>query len=110
MFHKHLLYMLVISYMLGLLLLFHSAIIHGHLPDRLMHGNYHCSYCQRQIKTDKKQILTDKNNYRPIALTCVTSKLLELLILEKCKGVINTSDNQFGFNENHCTDMCVCLY
>ena len=32
---------------------------------------------------------------------------VELLILEKCKGVINTSDTQFGFKENHSTDMCV---
>ena len=23
------------------------------------------------------------------------------------QGVINTSDNQFGFKENHSTDMCV---
>ena len=37
----------------------------------------------------------------------MASKLLELLILEKCKGVINTADNQFGFKENQSTDMCV---
>ena len=30
------------------------------------------------IVKDNKGILIDKNNYRPIALTCVTSKLLEL--------------------------------
>ena len=33
--------------------------------------------------------------------------LVKLLILEKCKGIINTSDTQFGFKENHSTDMCV---
>ena len=84
-----------------LTMLFNSAIIHGHLPDRLMETII------VPIVKDSKGTLTDKNNYRPIALTCVASKLLELLILEKCKGVINTSDNQFGFKENHSTDMCV---
>ena len=55
-------------------MLFNSAIIHGHLPDRLMETII------VPIVKDSKSTLTDENNYRPIALTCVASKLLELLI------------------------------
>ena len=86
-----------------LTMLFNSAIIHGHLPDRLMETII------VPIVKDSKGTLTDKNNYRPIALTCVASKRLELLILEKYKGVINTSDNQFGFKEISLLT-CVCLH
>ena len=59
------------------------------------------------IVKNNKCVFTDKNNYRPIALTCVASKLLELLILDTCKDTINTSDSQFGFKEKHFTDMCI---
>ena len=57
-------------------LLFNCVNIHGYLPTRLMENFI------VPIVKDNKSILTDKNNYRPIALTCVASKLLELLILD----------------------------
>ena len=81
--------------------LFNSVNIHGYLPTRLMETII------VPIVKDNKVVLTDKNNYRPIALTCVASKLLELLILDTCKDTINTSDSQFGFKEKHSTDMCI---
>ena len=82
-------------------LLFNSVNIHGYLPTRLMETII------VPIVKDNKGVLTDKNNYRPIALTCVASKLLELLILDTCEDTINTSDSQFGFKEKHSTDMCI---
>ena len=48
-----------------------------------------------------------KDNDLCYKLTCVASKLLELLILDTCKDTINTSDSQFGFKEKHSTDMCI---
>ena len=82
-------------------LLFNCVNIHGYLPTRLMETII------VPIVKDNKGILTDKNNYRPIALTCVASKLLELLILDICSDTITTTDSQFGFKENHSTDMCI---
>ena len=35
------------------------------------------------------------------------SKVMELLILRKTECFLNTSDNQFGFNKKHGTDMCI---
>ena len=56
---------------------------------------------------DKKSNLTDQDNYRPIAMTCMSSKILELLILNRYKDLLISNHNQFGFKEKHGTDMCV---
>ena len=76
-------------------------ILHGHLPDRLMDT---CLIWQ--IK-DKKGNISDKDNYRPIAITCASSKILELVILEQFGQYFETNSNQFGFKKGHATDMCV---
>ena len=68
-------------------LLFNCVNIHGYLPTHLM------KTIIVPIVKDNKGILTDKNNYRPIALTCVASKLLKLLILDICNDTITTTDS-----------------
>ena len=50
---------------------------------------------------------TDKHNYRPIAIRTTMSKVLELLMLHKIDSYLYTTDNQFGFKQNHGTDMCI---
>lgn len=59
------------------------------------------------IVKDKKGNLTMQGNYRPIAVTCVASKLLESMILHKYSDILFSSDHQFGFKKKHSTDMCV---
>ena len=59
------------------------------------------------IVKDKKGDVTDKDNYRPITITTVSSKLLESLICNRFSDMLYTSDHQFGFKSNHSTDMCV---
>ena len=50
--------------------------------------------------------LADKNNYRPIALSSITSKVFRHVIL--ClEEYLWTNDNQFGFKPSHSTDLCV---
>ena len=44
--------------------------------------------------------LTDKNNYRPIALSSITSKVFEHIILLRLEEYLWTTDNQFGFNRH----------
>ena len=51
--------------------------------------------------------LSDSNNYRPIALATIISKLFESAILLKCEMFLDTCLNQFGFKKGHSTDMCI---
>ena len=59
---------------------------------------------------DKTGDITDKNNYRPIALSTIASKILESVIMDKCHDLLYTSSNQFGFKRKHSTDMCVYVF
>ena len=51
--------------------------------------------------------LLDSNNYRPIVIATITSRLLTLVILVKCEECLYTSDNQFGFKSRHGTEYCI---
>ncbi len=82
-------------------LFFNCVVSHGHLPLKLL------DTVLVPLVKDRKGVLTDKNNYRPIALACVISKVLESLILMKISHCLSTSCHQFGFKEDHSTDLCV---
>jgi len=88
-----------INYLLSLL--FNSMFSHSYLPNSLMQTVI------VPIIKDKRGDVTDKDNYRPIALTCILSKIMEFVILEICDGHLSTSDHQFGFKTKHSTDQCV---
>ena len=51
--------------------------------------------------------LSDNNNYRPIAISCIISKVFESIILHRIEDYLWTTDNQFGFKAHHSTDLCV---
>ena len=51
--------------------------------------------------------LSDTSNYRPIAISCIVSKILENVILQRIEEYLWTTDNQFGFKAHHSTDLCV---
>ena len=59
------------------------------------------------IVKDVKGDVSSKDNYRPIAITSVLSKVIEILVLDRYDALLCTSDNQFGFKNNGSTDMCV---
>ena len=50
---------------------------------------------------------SDKNNYRPIALSSTISKVFENVILYRLEECLWTTDNQFGFKAGHSTDLSV---
>ena len=50
---------------------------------------------------------TDKNNYRPITLSSIISKVFEHTIVNRLEEYLWTNDNQFGFKSGHSTDLCI---
>ena len=82
-------------------LCFTSMMIHCYLPDKLMEN------ILIPVLKDKCGNVCDKSNYRPIALTNVSSKIIELCILSRYDNLLHTSDNQFGYKEKHSTDLCI---
>ena len=56
---------------------------------------------------DKSGNVTDKGNYRPIALSSVISKVFEHVLLGYVDHFMFTTDNQFGFKSKHSTDQCI---
>mgnify|MGYP001557728143 CR=1 FL=1 len=62
------------------------------------------------IVKDKKGILSDKNNYRPLAITSVVSKIFEFLVLNRYSSQLHSSFNQFGFKQKHSTEMCTFVF
>ena len=61
------------------------------------------------IIKNKSGDLSDNNNYNPIALATVASKLFESLILSRATLFLITYDNQFGFKKHHSTEMLIFL-
>ena len=51
--------------------------------------------------------LSFKDNYRPIALASVVSKVAESIIFNRISCYLDTCPNQFGFKRNHGTDQCI---
>lgn len=84
-----------------LALLFNTFVIHGHIPSEFM------DTILVPLVKDKNGNLSDKDNYRPLALTCILSKILEILILNRYRDLLATSDNQFGFKNKLSTDLCI---
>ena len=84
-----------------LALLYNAIIIHGFLPDKIM------DTLLVPLVKDKRGCLTKSDNYRPLALTCIVSKVLELLILDRYGSTFRSTDNQFGFKQSHSADLCV---
>ena len=54
-----------------------------------------------------KILSSDKNNYRPIALSSIISKVFEHIIIICLEEYLWTNDNQFGFKSGHSTDLCI---
>ena len=78
-----------------------SFLVHGYLPESLM------SVILVPIIKDKSGKINSKDNYRPIAIASIMSKLLEILLLERLSNHLSTTSHQFGFKSGHSTDACI---
>ena len=76
-------------------------LIHGILPDSMI------TVLLVPVIKDKSGKINSKDNYRPIALASILSKVLEIILLARLEIYLLTSDNQFGFKKEHGTDMCI---
>ena len=56
---------------------------------------------------NKNKDITDKHNYRPIAIANIVSKVLERIILMRIQHVVTICDNQFGFKKAQSTDLAI---
>ena len=77
----------------------------------------HCYMPQSMINSviipiikNKSGDFTDKNNYRPIALSSIIFKVFEHTIVNRLEEYLWTNDNQFGFKSGHSTDIHVFIY
>ena len=82
-------------------LLFNACVNHQYLPVEIMNTVI------VPIVKDTKADITIQDNYRPIAVTTVLSKLLEMVLLERYSELLVTTSNQFGFKKKHSTEMAV---
>ena len=78
-----------------------SIVVHGHVPH-----NMNESVIVPIIK-DKNKRVNDKNNYRPISLSNICSKIIEVVIFNRIGTFLQSSPNQFGFKPKHGTELCV---
>ena len=80
---------------------FNAFIVHGFLPNPLT------DTVLVPIVKDRTKNISDKGNYRPIALASVVSKVFEMSLRVKLESFLHSSDYQFGFKANHSTDLCI---
>jgi len=74
-----------------IVLLLHSALIHGTLPENFVHSTI------VPIPKGQNVNAADSNNFRGIALSSVYGKLLDNLVLFQFGDELQTSQLQFGF-------------
>ena len=71
--------------------LFAIIIKHGHVPDDFKHG------VKIPVIKENGKGLGDVDNYRPITIISVFSKLFEICLYNKINGCLNVSGLQLGF-------------
>ena len=59
------------------------------------------------VLKNKSNSICDKNNYRPIALTSILSKVLEYVLYQRLEPYLETCSNQFGFKKKYGSDLAI---
>ena len=59
------------------------------------------------IIKDKNKRVNDKRNYRPICLSNICSKIIEVVLFNRMSIFLQSSPNQFGFKPKYGTELCV---
>ena len=75
--------------------------VHGFLPESML------AVLIVPVIKDKAGNINSKDNYRPIALASIISKIVETIMLSRMEIHLVTQANQFGFKKKHGTDQCI---
>ena len=81
-------------------LLFNSMLVHGIAPDDLLLGT------MIPLIKNSRAVKQCSDNYRALTIGTGMSKLLDIVILDKQKDALDTSELQFGYKEKLSTTMC----
>lgn len=80
--------------------LINIAIIHGYIPADWQAGTI--IPLLKSGNLDKSLL----SSYRPITLSSLFGKVIDLMILNRHQEAFNSSDLQFGFKSSHSTNHC----
>ena len=80
---------------------FTGLFVHGFLPDSML------EIALVPLIKDKTGRIDQVDNYRPIALASVISKVVEIILFSRISGLLETCHNQFGFKQSLGTDTCI---
>lgn len=87
-----------------LCMLYNLCVSHSYMPHELMRT------IVVAIVKNKTGDMSDRNNYRPISLATIVSKVFDSLLDTQLNKYLNIHDNQFGFRTSLSTDSAVlCL-
>ena len=83
-----------------LTLLFNSMLVHGFAPSGMLKGTV------IPIPKNKLKSINDSGNYRGITLSSIIGKLLDNIILNRYRMLLNTSEFQFGVKSESSITPC----
>ena len=76
-----------------------AILIHGCVPRSMLTSVVIIKY--------KNKRTCEKDNYRPIYLSNVFTKVVEKIMYSRIENCLQTTLNQFGFKHKHGTEMCL---
>ena len=86
-----------------LMILLNCMFTHGHSPPVLL------SSVMISLAKNVRASLSNSSNYRSIALCSSLCKLVDLIIIDKCRVQLKTCYMQFGFKASHSTVLCTAV-
>lgn len=84
-----------------LALLYNLCLSHAYLPPDML------KTIVVPVAKNKTGVLTDRNNYRPISLATIVSKVLDSVLDAQLNKHVRLHDNQFGFRPGLSTDSAI---